>query len=111
MSELAGTIYGTTNAEGSNTLVIDFENVDICGNLKLNNISINSSINSSINNSIKSSIENLIQLEPNSSNSSDIINSINNLFSLSFFYNSSWWYNFQETYEYTNSDNELIINN
>ena len=105
MSELAGTIYGTTNAEGSNTLVIDFENVDITGNLKLNNISINSSI--------KFSAENLIQLEPNSSNSSDIINSINSIFSSSFFYHSYWWYNFQDTYyngyNYGSSSDEKFI--
>ena len=36
MSEL-GSIYGTTNVDGSNTLVIDFSYVDICGNLNVNN--------------------------------------------------------------------------
>lgn len=35
-----GSIYGTTNVDGSNTLVIDFSNVDICGNLNLKNGSI-----------------------------------------------------------------------
>ena len=34
MTEL-GSIYGTTNVDGSNTLVIDFSNVDISGNLKV----------------------------------------------------------------------------
>jgi len=34
MSEL-GSIYGTTNIDGSNTLVIDFSNVQINGTLKL----------------------------------------------------------------------------
>jgi hypothetical protein len=34
MSDL-GSIYGTT-VDGSNTLVIDFSNVDICGNLNIN---------------------------------------------------------------------------
>ena len=32
-----GSIYGT-NINGSNTLVIDFSNVDICGNLKVNGL-------------------------------------------------------------------------
>lgn len=35
MSE-RGSMYGTT-IDGLNTLVIDFSNIDICGNLKLNN--------------------------------------------------------------------------
>ena len=34
-----GSIYGT-NIGGSNTLVIDFSNVDICGNLKVNGTSL-----------------------------------------------------------------------
>ena len=35
-----GTIYGTTNVDGSNTLVIDFSNVQINGTLKINNNSV-----------------------------------------------------------------------
>ena len=38
-----GSIYGTT-IDGSNTLVIDFSNVDICGNLKVNGQTQNSKI-------------------------------------------------------------------
>jgi hypothetical protein len=38
-----GSIYGTT-IDGSNTLVIDFSNVDICGNLKVNGQTQNSKV-------------------------------------------------------------------
>ena len=78
-----GSIYGTT-VGGSNTLVIDFSNVDICGNLKVNGQTQNSKVfmrmnaNQQLGNMTESTIASWVT--PSISNPAGLYGSSTNIF-------------------------------